>query len=156
MRIFVGGWGDEESRIQIDTTTSPLHNFKLIVQIIEQNYSESSFERNDWLRISSSKETFTLPFFDSIESSSPSQGFPMSHCDGLKWPKKLRCTWSNSEKIVRWACIAAEKRVLPLTVLIRMGPRNERGSLTCMEPFNERVESRTARRTSPFNDFVSC
>jgi hypothetical protein len=57
---------------------------------------------------------------------------------------------------VRWGCMAVEKRVVPLTVLTRMGPRNERGSWTCMEPLDERVESLTARRTSPFVDFVSC
>ena len=128
----------------------------LILRIIEQDYNDSNFERNDWPRDSSSKEIFTLPFFDSIESSSPSQGAPRSHCDGLKFPRKLRCIWSISEKTVRWACMAAEKRVLPLMVLIRMGPRNERGSWTCKEPLDERVESLTARRTSPFNDFVSC
>ena len=50
----------------------------------------------------------------------------------------------------------AEKRVLPLTVLIRMGPRNERGSWTNMEPFAERVESLTARRDPPFDNVVSC
>jgi len=52
--------------------------------------------------------------------------------------------------------MAPEKWVLPLMVLTRMGPRNERGSWTCMEPLEERVESLRARRTSPFDDFVSC
>ena len=69
-----------------------------VIHIIEQDYNDSSvsnFEKNDWPRdpwLSSSKEISTLPFFDSIESSSPTQGDPISHCDGLKSPRKLRCT----------------------------------------------------------------
>jgi len=46
--------------------------------------------------------------------------------------------------------------VPPLMVLIRMGPRNERGSWTYMEPLEEQVESLIARRVSPLDDFVSC
>ena len=46
--------------------------------------------------------------------------------------------------------------MLPLVVLIRMGPQNERGSWTCTEPLEERVESLIGSRISPFNDFVSC